>query len=297
MDGGLSAILERCQLHDYEEEAIIIGDEVKRDDVQGSELCLLGQLLTSRGFNRSALSRTLTQSWRLQGRVRFIEVEENVFQVLFNGEKELKSVLEGGPWLFDDHIFLLQRWCTGLQLGSLKLTSCPFWIQFHDLPIDCRGEKTVALIGSRLGEVSKIDLGKEQNGFVRQRYIRVRVVVDTSKPLARGVMINSGGAKHWIRFKYERLPIFCARCGLLGHEARSCPTKNFGCGIQYSDDLRAVIVSKRDTHGVPESSSNFSYGSWGDGGLKFAQGGDGGGRVPVEERRVGREALNGDRYG
>ncbi|PQQ02059.1 hypothetical protein Pyn_29515 [Prunus yedoensis var. nudiflora] len=86
-------------------------------------------------------------------------------------------------------------------------------------------------------------------------------------------------------------------CGLLGHEARSCPTKNFGCGIQYSDDLRAVIVSKRDTHGVPESSSNFSYGSWGDGGLKFAQGGDGGGRVPVEERRVGREALNGDRYG
>ncbi|PQQ02058.1 hypothetical protein Pyn_29514 [Prunus yedoensis var. nudiflora] len=41
MDGGLSAILERCQLHDYEEEAIIIGDEVKRDYVQGDGSGLL----------------------------------------------------------------------------------------------------------------------------------------------------------------------------------------------------------------------------------------------------------------
>ncbi|CAB4298915.1 unnamed protein product [Prunus armeniaca] len=74
--------------------------------------------------------------------------------------------------------------------------------------------------------------------------IRVRVVVDISKPLARGVMINSGGAKHWIRFKYDRLPVFCARFGLLGHEARSCLTKIFGCGIQYSNDLRLSLYLK-----------------------------------------------------
>ncbi|VVA32125.1 Hypothetical predicted protein [Prunus dulcis] len=180
----------------------------------------LSCVFSSRIFNRSSLGRTLTQSWRLQGRVS-------------------DGVLDS-------------------ELGSLKLTSCPFWIQFHDLPIDCRGEKMVALIGSRFREVSKIDLGKNKMALF---------VKDTSG------------------------------CGLLGHEERSCSTKNFGCGIQYSNDLRDVIVSKKGHLRLPVSSSNFSYGSWGSGGLKFARGSDGGGRVPVEERRAGREALNGDRFG
>ncbi|VVA22858.1 PREDICTED: LOC110689843 [Prunus dulcis] len=235
----------------------------------------LSCVFSSRIFNRSSLGRTLTQSWRLQGRVRFIEVEENVFLVLFNGEKKLKSVLEGGWWLFDDHIFLLQRWCTGLRTRRGEDGGT------HRQPLSGGLE-------DRFGE--------EQNGFVRQRYIRVRVVVDTSEPLARGVMINSGEAKHWIRFKYERLPMFVQDAVCWDMKRGVVRPKTLD-GIQYSNDLRDVIVSKKGHLRLPVSSSNFSYGSWGSGGLKFARGSDGGGRVPVEERRAGREALNGDRFG
>ena len=52
-------------------------------------------------------------------------------------------------------------------------------------------------------------------------YLRVRVKIDVTKKLVRGkkVMIE-GGEQRWINFRYERLPNFCYRCGLLNHDLR-----------------------------------------------------------------------------
>ena len=45
--------------------------------------------------------------------------------------------------------------------------------------------------------------------------------IDVTKKLVRGkkVMIE-GGEQRWINFRYERLPNFCYRCGLLNHDLR-----------------------------------------------------------------------------
>ena len=33
----------------------------------------------------------------------------------------------------------------------------------------------------------------------------------------------------WVFFNYERLPIFCYCCGILGHQDRECPQLKTGC--------------------------------------------------------------------
>ena len=35
-------------------------------------------------------------------------------------------------------------------------------------------------------------------------------------------LIRSDGKKFWVYLKYERLPILCHYCGLLGHELQFC---------------------------------------------------------------------------
>ena len=67
------------------------------------------------------------------------------------------------------------------------------------------------------------------------------------KPLQRGGFIaDSDGVRTWVKFKYERLPIFCHYYGLLGHDLRHCAShfaveKNGGqIEYQYGDWLKVV---------------------------------------------------------
>ena len=40
----------------------------------------------------------------------------------------------------------------------------------------------------------------------------------------------------WVFLKYERLPTFCYRCGILGHQDRECQRINKGCLHMDEDD-------------------------------------------------------------
>ena len=53
--------------------------------------------------------------------------------------------------------------------------------------------------------------------------MRVRVVVDVTKPLSRGRMITwDQGREGWVSFMYERLSNICYWCGLLTHDDKEC---------------------------------------------------------------------------
>ena len=84
------------------------------------------------------------------------------------------------------------------------------------------------------------------------------------KPLRRGGFIaGSDGARSWVTFKYERLPLFYHYCGLLGHDVKHCAShfvvsrNGEEVDYQYGESLRAL-------GGRPRSfSSRNNYGSAG----------------------------------
>lgn len=55
--------------------------------------------------------------------------------------------------------------------------------------------------------------------------LRVKVVINLLKPLARGRMLNLQSKKVWISFQYERLPRFCFQCGVIKHGPEGCLRK------------------------------------------------------------------------
>ena len=99
-------------------------------------------------------------------------------------------------------------------------------------------------IGSRLGvmeEVEKRRRQEEQNLFMR-----VHVALPITKPLrCGGYIAGMDSERMWVTYKYERLPMFCHFCGLLGHDIRHCANHfaaEKGSGevkYQYGDWLKA----------------------------------------------------------
>ncbi|KAK9265652.1 hypothetical protein L1049_027327 [Liquidambar formosana] len=79
------------------------------------------------------------------------------------------------------------------------------------------------LIGNKFGEY--IDMEHSGKGMCWGQYLRIRVRLNVSKPLKRGSMLKLGGKMMWVSFKYERLPIFCYYCGILGHADKNCIRK------------------------------------------------------------------------
>ena len=50
----------------------------------------------------------------------------------------------------------------------------------------------------------------------------MRVVLDLSKPISKGRTIQVKDKPIWIGFKYEKLPKFCFKCGVVRHGSRGC---------------------------------------------------------------------------
>ena len=76
-------------------------------------------------------------------------------------------------------------------------------------------------VGSRLGDVEEVEERKRKDDV--NFFLRVRVALPITKPVRRGGFIaGSDGEHHWVHFKYERLPLFCHFCGMLGHDLKHC---------------------------------------------------------------------------
>lgn len=55
-------------------------------------------------------------------------------------------------------------------------------------------------------------------------FIRARVKLDVNKKLTRFVSFTKAGETEWYQVKFEKLPVFCYMCGLLGHWHEECGT-------------------------------------------------------------------------
>ncbi|KAK9992714.1 hypothetical protein SO802_027699 [Lithocarpus litseifolius] len=112
---------------------------------------------------------------------------------------------------------MLQRWQKGMTASNVKFEHASLWVQIWGASFDTRSSQVATEIGSRLGTVEDVERCRRQD--MQNLFMRVRVALPISMPLRHGGFIaDSNGVRTWVKFKYERLPIFCHYCGLLGHD-------------------------------------------------------------------------------
>ncbi|KAF5442667.1 hypothetical protein F2P56_035300 [Juglans regia] len=146
----------------------------------------------------------------------------NKFLVEFQSATEKHRVLLERPWSFDKFLLCIQD-CVGCTTSKdITFTRESFWIQLHDLLFVGMNKTMGERLGATIGFVITVDV--DANDMAWGSYVRVKVLVDISKPLAIGHFLNMGEKRLWISFKYERLPMFCFQFGVIMHVKLRCPS-------------------------------------------------------------------------
>ncbi|KAL5745243.1 hypothetical protein ACOSP7_026389 [Xanthoceras sorbifolium] len=105
-----------------------------------------------------------------------------------------------------------------------------------------------------MGTVKEVDFGSL--GDCKGKCVRVRVMVNVSKPLKRGLRVKFSEEDEVspIVLRNEQLPNFCYFCGRLGHLLRECPENSDwvveGPSLKYGGWMRAApLIRARSKEG------------------------------------------------
>ncbi|XP_050212651.1 uncharacterized protein At4g02000-like [Mercurialis annua] len=223
MEEGIVKAWAQLKLTEEEQSAVNLEDVVDEIIEEKAELCVVGKLLTKKPYNLNHMRNSLASAWRLAKGFNLRDVGDNLFVCEFLSKVDKVRILREGPWHFDKQIILFEPLNGNMQPNNMLIVECPVWVRIYDLPLNCRGKAAVGKIGGKIGRIMGRD---EEEGKVWNRYSRIRVAIDTTKPLMRGMsVINPLGERCWIGFKYERIQNFCYWCGMLDHMEVECEDK------------------------------------------------------------------------
>ncbi|GMN52831.1 hypothetical protein TIFTF001_021966 [Ficus carica] len=192
-----------------EEEGEIVGinDETLQEGEKEFQSGILGKVLTKRPLRRKTLFRgAIARLWKVEGGFTIRELENDVFLFLFRDAKERKMILDMEPWVFDKHLIVLKEVNGDDVLNWDDWCFTSFWVQAHNLPMRGIVEKIGMMIGEAMGVAIRV--WKDKNGKCSGSFLRIRVLVDVSKPVRRvvPVRLGSSGAVHWAELKFECIP-------------------------------------------------------------------------------------------
>ncbi|XP_031287981.1 uncharacterized protein LOC116146703 [Pistacia vera] len=177
----------------------------------------------------------LTSKWSLIGKIMADKIlnKNTVKGMIRKGwdEETPKQILQDSPWNVLGALLNLQRWVPDISLYEIDFIRAPFWVQIHGLLLAKTSTQSVIQIGFVLGGVLQVEKPLVQDRLMCS-YLRVRVLIDITKPLATGVWVTRkelGNIWIWVFFKYEILQNFYYGCGRISHDQKSCKEAKAVC--------------------------------------------------------------------
>lgn len=159
--------------------------------VNRGQSCLVGKLVADHVVSKDIIKSKLIRGWKPTGSIKFTVLGENLFLVDFVNVWDKSRVLEGRPWIFEGNLFSVEEFNGLTPPTQIDFSKAEFWIRFFNLPLACMSTAIGTQIGSSVGLVEEVDTNEEGVGW--GEYMRVRIRIDLSKPLARGRVLHLNG--------------------------------------------------------------------------------------------------------
>uniref|UniRef100_A0A2N9FEW4 CCHC-type domain-containing protein n=1 Tax=Fagus sylvatica TaxID=28930 RepID=A0A2N9FEW4_FAGSY len=193
-------------------------------NTETSNLLLIGKIISRRNFHALVLHDIVKKAWNPSRHISVRKVDRSSFVFSFEHETDRALAYNRRPWTIRGAHLVLKIWSPDLALTEIDFTSSMFWIQVHGLPLIWCNKENIKLVGSKAGAMVEVEFSETTNGMW-QRHTRVRVNVNVNNPLCPGIFLpRHERTDIWISLKYERLPEFCFRCGIIGHTDVHCET-------------------------------------------------------------------------
>lgn len=171
-------------IEDEENEQLVFDEEIE-EEVNRFELWLVGRFLTEKSINVRVMKTKLADIWRPAMGIMIKDLKPGLFLFQFYHNDDLKWVVNGGPWSFDNALLVLNVIKPGEDPTKVSLFEVDFWIQIHDLPVGYMSEAVGKQLGNFFGTFIHYDT--KNNSSIWREFMRLRVRVDVRKPRKRYV--------------------------------------------------------------------------------------------------------------
>ncbi|KAL0422180.1 UNVERIFIED_CONTAM: hypothetical protein Slati_3240900 [Sesamum latifolium] len=148
-------------------------------------------------------------------------IDNGRFLLRFFHTLDRDRVLESGPWAFEKNLIVLAKVSEADDPSEVELNWCDFHVRIHGLPLGKMTSEIALFIGEKIGRLRDCDHPKDLPSL--GSFLRIRIAIDVTKPLARGLKIRTVlGDEYIVTFSYERMPNFCYLCEKIGHISKWC---------------------------------------------------------------------------
>lgn len=167
------------------------------------------------------LAAALNAIWKPSSPVTLYAIGESIYMVGFENATDCNRVLAKQPWQLSNALMVFKKATGNEKVADLILNEVPFWVQIHGLEIQLHTRYVGELIGNKIGRVLEVDCSA--NSIAWGKCLRVRVLLNVTKPLIRGSRVEFNGSLYVVIFRYEKLGDFCFAYDKLDHLYRDYP--------------------------------------------------------------------------
>jgi hypothetical protein len=216
-------MLGRLNLTSQESAAFVLEDEGD-DNLDCPEWAVVGKVLNPNPLHISTIKTVLGQAWGNPRGLEFRSLGTNIFLAEFANQFDRDRVLGGSPWHISKHGVLLKFFDPLVKPSEVIFDRLSLWARIFKLPFGLMNDTRGKELAGNLGKVEAMDV--DSKGRAWGDFLRVRVAINVLEPVMRCVSVFSQKrkTKEIFQVMYERLPIYCFSCGLIGHSSLVCPT-------------------------------------------------------------------------
>lgn len=150
-----------------------------------NEKRLVGQIISKKKINLMGIKEQLKAAWNPSADFVIRNIGFNLFSFTFNNVDDAKKVLNDGPWVARNHMLSIQPRGNYVGDDEIKISSCPFWVQLHNIPPEALLRHNLIYFGSQIRKVISVEMPGEGK-FNYRKFGRMRIEVDINKPLIPG---------------------------------------------------------------------------------------------------------------
>ncbi|KAF4369386.1 hypothetical protein G4B88_023790 [Cannabis sativa] len=166
-----------------EEEALI--HNFDGNGPSSESYCLVVKIISMKNIKPDWLDKAMREAWTLRYPISFTEYHSGLFLAHFGCDGDRRRVIENQPWHFD-HCLMVFANPEGFDLlRPEQLRFVPFWMQIHYIPFGFRSPSLAKMVADDIGDL--IEIHKNTLLEISSPFLRIRVLLDISKPIRRGM--------------------------------------------------------------------------------------------------------------
>lgn len=122
-----------------------------------NHLAVVGSVLINKIVNFGVMRNTLLNLWHPDKGLYMQDFGQNRFLIQFFHVVDLRRVLDGSPWTFNNHLVLFHQLQPGNDPFTVQFHHALFWIQIHNVSMGHVAAEAGRLLGDFVGKFVSYD--------------------------------------------------------------------------------------------------------------------------------------------